>query len=62
MFGLAIWDSHDRTLLLARDPFGIKPLYYRDVDGTLLFGSEIRAILAYPGVPRAVDLQPSTSI
>lgn len=57
MFGLAIWDSRDKTLLLARDPFGIKPLYYRDVAGTLLFGSEIRAILAYPAVPRAVDLQ-----
>jgi asparagine synthase (glutamine-hydrolysing) len=57
MFGLAIWDSRDRTLLLARDPFGVKPLYYRDVAGTLLFGSEIRAILAYPATPRAVDLQ-----
>ncbi|NLT35682.1 MAG: asparagine synthase (glutamine-hydrolyzing) [Gaiellales bacterium] len=57
MFGLALWDSRDRSLLLARDPFGIKPLYYRDVAGTLLFGSEIRAILAYPGVPRSVDLQ-----
>ncbi len=56
IFGLAIWDSHERTLLLARDPFGVKPLYYRDVDDTLLFGSEIRAILAYPGVPRVVDL------
>ena len=57
MFGLAIWDSRDKALLLARDPFGVKPLYYRDVAGTLLFGSEIRAILAYPAVPRAVDLQ-----
>ena len=57
MFGLAIWDSRDKTLLLARDPFGIKPLYYRDIAGKLLFGSEIRAMLAYPVVPRTVDLE-----
>lgn len=57
MFGLAIWDSGDKTLVLARDPFGVKPLYYRNIGGTLLFGSEIRAILAFPAVPRAVDLQ-----
>jgi asparagine synthase (glutamine-hydrolysing) len=57
MFGLAIFDSSNRTLLVARDPFGVKPLYYRDVAGTLLFGSEIRAILAYPEVSRSVDLQ-----
>ena len=56
MFGLAVLDSRDGSLLIARDPFGIKPLYYRDVDGTLLFGSEIKAILAYPGVRREVDL------
>ena len=57
MFGLAIWDSRDRSLTVARDPFGVKPVYYRDVDGSLLFGSEIRPILAHPGVTRAVDLQ-----
>lgn len=46
MFGVAIWDVKRKQLVLARDPFGIKPIYYRTVDGTLLFGSEIRAILA----------------
>src|SRR5215472_2319471 len=46
MFGLAIWDVRQRRLLLARDPFGIKQLYYR-VDGDCLhFGSEIRAVRA----------------
>jgi asparagine synthase (glutamine-hydrolysing) len=56
MFGLAIWDAKARALLLARDPFGVKPLYYRDAGGSLLFGSEVRALLAYPGVSRRVDL------
>lgn len=46
MFGLAIWDVERRRLLLARDPMGIKPLYYRLTDKFVLFGSEIRSILA----------------
>lgn len=56
MFGLAIWDSRKEELILARDPFGIKPLYYCDQGGMLLFGSEIKAILAAPSVPRIVNL------
>ncbi len=55
MFTFAIWDRNKRQLLLARDRLGIKPLYvYRDPE-KLLFGSELKAILAYPGVPREVD-------
>lgn len=46
MFGLAIWDEPKRRLLIARDPFGIKPLYYRIEEGKVSFGSEIRTILA----------------
>lgn len=46
MFGLAIWDERRRKLVLARDAAGIKLVYYRVEDGTVLFGSEIRAILA----------------
>lgn len=46
MFGLAIWDARERRLVLARDPFGIKPLYYGFAKGRLHFGSEIRAIRA----------------
>jgi asparagine synthase (glutamine-hydrolysing) len=46
MFGLAIWEVAKRRLILARDPFGIKLVYYKIEGGTLLFGSEIRAILA----------------
>jgi asparagine synthase (glutamine-hydrolysing) len=44
MFAIAIWDARRRRLLLARDRFGIKPLYYRDADGELSFASELRAL------------------
>jgi len=58
MFGVAIWDVNRRRLILARDRMGIKPVYYSIRDGQLWFGSEIRAILAAPGVPRpAIDPQ-----
>jgi asparagine synthase (glutamine-hydrolysing) len=46
MFGLAVWDSVRRRLMLARDAFGIKLVYYRDHSGSLWFGSEIRAVSA----------------
>jgi asparagine synthase (glutamine-hydrolysing) len=44
MFAVAIWDARRERLVLARDRFGIKPLYYRDVDGELSFASELRAL------------------
>ena len=50
MFAFAIWDRPKRKLFIARDRLGIKPLYYRYSNGLLLFGSEIKTILAYPGV------------
>jgi asparagine synthase (glutamine-hydrolysing) len=45
MFGLAVWDATSRALLLARDPFGIKPLYYCRPEGDVVFASEIRPLL-----------------
>jgi len=50
MFAFAIWDRSNRSLFIARDRLGIKPLYYRYDGRTLLFGSEIKTILSYPGV------------
>ncbi len=56
MFAFCIWDMARRRLFLARDRFGIKPLYYtRLCDGTLLFASELKALLAHPGVERRID-------
>ena len=55
MFGLALWDGRERRLHLVRDRFGVKPLYYANIAGTLTFGSEIKAILAADGVPARVD-------
>lgn len=56
MFAFAIWDKNKGRLLLARDRLGIKPLYtYRDV-AKLVFGSELKAILSHPGIPRELDL------
>jgi asparagine synthase (glutamine-hydrolysing) len=46
MFAFAIWDEREQTCLLARDRFGIKPLYYHAEAGTLVFGSEVRALAA----------------
>jgi asparagine synthase (glutamine-hydrolysing) len=46
MFGLAIWDTRDKRLIIARDPFGIKMIYYKIDAGRVYFGSEIRAVTA----------------
>ncbi len=56
-FAFALWDAPRGELLLARDRIGIKPLYYAWSDDRLVFGSEIKAILEHPDVPRALDLQ-----
>jgi asparagine synthase (glutamine-hydrolysing) len=55
MYALAIWDSVERTLLLARDPYGIKPLYYAIGDGYLRFASQVKALEAGGAVSREVD-------
>ncbi len=57
MFALAIWDAHRTRLFLARDRIGEKPLYYYRDDRRLIFGSEIKAIIADPSVPRAINLE-----
>lgn len=55
-FSCALWDLRRRRLFLARDHFGVTPLYYTVTDGLFLFGSEVKAILAHPAVERRVDL------
>lgn len=57
MFSFAIWDAKARRLALARDRLGIKPLYVTWCEGVFLFASEIRALLAWPALPR--ELEPS---
>lgn len=56
MFAFAVWDAQERTLFAARDPLGIKPLYYaRRIDGGIVFASELNALLASSLVPREID-------
>lgn len=56
MFAFAIWNRNTRSLFLARDRLGIKPLYYGLYSGRLIFASEIKAILEYPGFPREMNI------
>ena len=56
MFAFALWQRSTRTLFMARDRIGIKPLYYTQLaDGHLLFGSELKALLVHAAVPRELD-------
>ncbi len=56
MFAVAVWDAKRRRLVVARDRYGIKPLYYREQGGTLSFASELKALLRQPGFSREIDL------
>jgi len=55
-FAFAIWDTVRQRLFLARDQFGVVPLFFTRLGHSLIFASEIKALLAYPGVQRRVDL------
>src|SRR4051795_9559477 len=55
MFAIAIWDARNGRLVLTRDRFGIKPLYYRVAGGQLSFASELKALLRQPGFSREID-------
>jgi len=56
MFVFAVWDAPKRRLTIARDRLGIKPLYYWLGDDQIMFGSELKAVIAHPIVPRDIDL------
>src|SRR5215469_10019298 len=57
MFAFALWDGRDETLLLARDQFGKKPLFLREAGRSILFASEIKALLTHPSVAAEADLR-----
>ena len=57
MFTFVLWDTRTRTMFGARDIFGIKPLYYYNVDGLFLFGSEIKSFLAHPDFKKELNEQ-----
>ncbi len=55
MFGFAIWDERKRQVLIARDRLGIKPMYFAERNGELVFSSELKPILTLGHIPRAID-------
>ena len=57
IFAFAIWNEHKKELFLARDHFGVKPLFYTIQNDTLIFASEIKAIFEYPNVEKILDNQ-----
>ena len=52
MFAFALWDSRRRTMFAARDRIGVKPLYYHLNNGLFACASEVKGLLAHPGIPR----------
>jgi len=61
-FAFALWDQKKETLLLGRDRMGIRPLFYHQSNGRLVFGSEIKALFADPLIPRKLDTQTLSDI
>ena len=57
IFSFAIWNSHTEELFLARDHFGVKPLFYTIFNDTLIFASELKSIFKFPNIPKIVDKQ-----
>ncbi|MDR3344896.1 MAG: asparagine synthase (glutamine-hydrolyzing) [Oscillospiraceae bacterium] len=55
IFAFAVWEKHRKRLFLARDRIGVKPLYFTAKDGTLIFASELKAVLSVPGVTAKLD-------
>ncbi|WP_446898474.1 asparagine synthase (glutamine-hydrolyzing) [Clostridium sp. LBM24168] len=62
IYAFAIWDEDRNSLFMARDPLGVKPLFYTVKNGSLIFGSEIKTILAHPFVEPVIDRQGLTEV
>ena len=57
IYAFAIWDDYKKELFLVRDPLGVKPLFYSFKEDSLVFGSEIKALLKHPNIDSIVDKQ-----
>ncbi len=57
IFAFAIWNTKTQELFMARDHFGVKPLFYTEFDGGLIFASELKAIFKYPNFEKVIDAQ-----
>lgn len=57
IYSFAIWNSNTQELFLARDHFGVKPLFYTIFDDSFIFASELKAIFEYPGIPKILNKQ-----
>ena len=57
IFAFAIWDENNKSLFMARDHFGVKPLYYTIYNNNLIFASEVKALLKFPGIEPVLDKQ-----
>ena len=57
IFAFAIWNTKTQELFMARDHFGVKPLFYTEFDGALIFASELKAIFKYPNFEKVIDAQ-----
>ncbi len=57
IFSFAVWNTKNNELFLARDHFGVKPLFYTEFSGSFIFASEIKAIFKYPGIKKILDRQ-----
>lgn len=62
IFAFGVWEKNKKRLFLARDRMGVKPLFYTQFSGGMLFASEIKTILSYPGVPAELDREGAAQV